>query len=213
MLNYVNYFTEIENFYQTKRKTFTLLTTLDWVLIESWKEQGIPLDLVLKGIDQAFSTTKREINSLAYCAKVVAQVCNEQKDLKVEAPALPEFSPDEVKEYLGGLAESVEALRSRFPEFSSKFASIADSVRTADVCKLREAEQSLTALEEKLIALLKVASDEATMLDVKRNVDSELNPFRSTMTTEQLTMLEQQLWRRNLMERFNVSRLSLFYLI
>jgi hypothetical protein len=33
------------------------------------------------------------------------------------------------------------------------------------------------------------------------------------MTVEQLTMLEQQLWRRKLMERFDVPRLSLFYLM
>ena len=33
------------------------------------------------------------------------------------------------------------------------------------------------------------------------------------MNAEQLTMLEQQLWRRKLMENHNVPRLSLFYLI
>ena len=53
-MNYFNYFTEIEQFYQARRDTFTLLSTLDWVLIENWKEQGVPLDLVLKGIDRAF---------------------------------------------------------------------------------------------------------------------------------------------------------------
>ena len=42
-LNYFNYFTEIERFYQSKRESFTLLSTLDWVLIENWKEQGVPL--------------------------------------------------------------------------------------------------------------------------------------------------------------------------
>ena len=78
---------------------------------------------------------------------------------------------------------------------------------------LRDGEQVLSSLEEKLIALLKVAVDEKTMLEVKREVDSDLNPFRSTMTTEQLTMLEQQMWRRKLLERFNVPRLSLFYLL
>ena len=48
-MNYFNYFTEIENFYQVKRESFTLVSSLDWVLIESWKEQGIPLEIVLKG--------------------------------------------------------------------------------------------------------------------------------------------------------------------
>jgi hypothetical protein len=64
-LNYFNYFTEIERFYQSRRETFTLLSTLDWVLIENWKEQGIPLEIVLKGIERAFSRAKRRINSLA----------------------------------------------------------------------------------------------------------------------------------------------------
>ena len=36
MQNYFNYFTEIERYYQSKREVFTLLSTLDWVLIESW---------------------------------------------------------------------------------------------------------------------------------------------------------------------------------
>ena len=71
----------------------------------------------------------------------------------------------------------------------------------------------MSALEEKLIAKLKVSADDKTMIDLKQAVDRELNPFRSTMTTPQLAMLEQQMWRRKLLERFNVPRLSLFYLI
>ena len=78
---------------------------------------------------------------------------------------------------------------------------------------LRAAEQALSALEEKLIAKLKFTADDKTMVEVKREVDAELNPFRSTMTAAQLAMLEQQMWRRKLLERFDMPRLSLFYLI
>jgi hypothetical protein len=56
MDNYFNYFTEIERFFQSKRRSFTLLSSLDWVLMETWLQQGIPLDLVLKGIERAFAT-------------------------------------------------------------------------------------------------------------------------------------------------------------
>ena len=31
-----------------------LLSTLDWALIETWKDAGIPLEAVLRGIDDAF---------------------------------------------------------------------------------------------------------------------------------------------------------------
>jgi hypothetical protein len=205
MQNYFNYFTEIERFYQSKRETFTLLSTLDWVLIENWKEQGLPLEMVLKGIERAFSRqkAKRKINSLAYCVKAVDEVCEEQKGLTVEAPELPDFREDEVAAYVGKLADDVARLDE----------GIASSVRGVDVSDLRTAEQTLSALEEKLIAKLKFTADDKTMIELKREVDSELNPFRSTMTAAQLAMLEQQMWRRKLLERFNVPRLSLFYLI
>jgi hypothetical protein len=203
-LNYFNYFTEIERFYQSKRESFTLLSTLDWVLIENWKEQGLPLDIVLKGIDLAFSRRrKRRINSLAYCIKAVERVRDEQKELSVEAPKLPDFGKDEVSAYIANLADEIAPMDE----------GIAASVRAVDVTNLRIAEQSLSALEEKLIAKLKVLADDRTMIELKQEVDIELNPFRSTMTTAQLAMVELQMWRRKLLERYNLPRLSLFYLI
>jgi hypothetical protein len=168
---------------------------------------------VLKGIDRAFSRAKREVNHLAYCLKAVTEVCNEQKELRVEAPEPPQFSAEEVSRYLADLSSGVLALRTRFPEFESRWVSIAQAIGSVDASNLRTAEQELAALEEKVVALLKVAASEATMVEIKSTVDREMGPFRSTMTTEQLTMMEQQLWRRTLMEVFGVSRLSLFYLL
>jgi hypothetical protein len=211
--NYFNYFTEIENFYQSRRESFTLISSLDWVLIENWKEQGIPLETVLKGIDRAFSRAKRRINSLAYCIRAVDEVVHEEKEARVEHAGLPEITPQEIQGYLNSLAEKTAALATVFPEFAPRIGSIADAVRTADSSNFRDAEQTLTALEERLIAILKVASDESTIIELRREVDSDLSPCRSTMTAEQLTMLEQQLWRRKLMERYSLARLSLFYLI
>jgi hypothetical protein len=202
-LNYFNYFTEIERFYQTKRKTWTLVTCLDWVLIENWKERGVPLDIVLKGIDRAFSRARRDVNSLAYCVKAVEEVLTEQKELSVEKPKLPDFAESEIATYMDNLAREVERVD----------AALAASVRAVDVSDLRTAEQSLSALEEKLLAKLKFTADDETMIQLKREVDGELTPFRSTMTAAQLTMLEQQMWRRKLLERAQLPRLSLFYLI
>jgi hypothetical protein len=202
-VNYFNYFTEIERFYQSKRKSWTLVTCLDFVLMESWKERGIPLEIVLKGIDRAFSRAKRDINHLAYCVKAVEEVLTEQKELSVESPKLPDFEGDEVAGYLNRLAAEV----ARCDE------SIANSIRTIDPADLRSAEQTLSALEEKLIAKLKATATDSTMIQLKREIDGELNPFRSKMTAPQLLMLEQQMWRRKLLESVGIPRLSLFYLI
>ena len=53
LLNYFNYFTEIEERFQQRRGSILLLSTLDWALIETWQEAGIPLDAALRGIDAA----------------------------------------------------------------------------------------------------------------------------------------------------------------
>ena len=212
-MNYFNYFTEIEQFYQTRRESFTLLSTLDWVLIENWKDQGVPLDVVLKGIDRAFSRAKRRINSLAYCIKAIEEVIEEQKDTRVDRPELPQIPAEETARYLGDLATRVNAISNAFPEFASKIAAVATSIRGVGTDNFREAEQILTALEDRLISILRVAAEESLLVEIQRDVQSELGPFRSTMTTEQLAMLEQQLLKRKLLERFDIPRLSLFYLM
>ena len=212
-MNYFNYFTEIELFYQARRESFTLLSTLDWVLIENWKDQGVPLDLILKGIDRAFSRARRQINSLAYCAKAIDEVIEEQKETRVERPEMPQISSEETRKYLANLADQVNTVQPLFPEFASKIASLAESVREVETNRLRDAEQTLSALEEKLISILRIAADESVLVEIHKDVESELAAFRSTMTTQQLAMLEQQLSKRKLLERYNLPRLSLFYLM
>src|SRR6478735_11352267 len=88
--NYFNYFTEIEEQFQRRRGGILLLSTLDWALIETWKDAGIPLEAVLRGIDGAFERyekrpTPRKVNSLAYCAQEVLAAAEEMKEAAVGA--------------------------------------------------------------------------------------------------------------------------------
>src|SRR6185437_1428373 len=89
MLNYFNYFTEIEEHFQRRRGTLLLLSTLDWALIETWKEAGIPLEAVLRGIDVSFDHYERrprktrKVNGLAFCAQEVLAAAEEMKEAGV----------------------------------------------------------------------------------------------------------------------------------
>ncbi len=88
MHNYFNYFTEIEERFQQRRGALLLLSTLDWALIETWREAGIPLDAVLRGIDAAFDKYEarqkkarmRKINGLAWCAQAVIEAAEELRE-------------------------------------------------------------------------------------------------------------------------------------
>ena len=75
-LNYFNYFTEIEDAFIRRRGRHLLLSPMDWALIESWKEMGVPLHVALRGIEKAFDSyeskpRKRTVKTLFYCQEEV----------------------------------------------------------------------------------------------------------------------------------------------
>ena len=75
-MNYFNYFTEIEDAFVRRRGRSLLLSPMDWALIESWKEMGIPLHVALRGIERAFDSyeskpRKRSVKTLFYCQEEV----------------------------------------------------------------------------------------------------------------------------------------------
>jgi hypothetical protein len=91
MHEYLNYFTEIEERFCRRRGTVVLCSTLDWALMETWKDAGIPLVAVLRGIDATFDrfdarpSKTRKINSLAWCAQEVLAAAEQMQDAAVGA--------------------------------------------------------------------------------------------------------------------------------
>jgi hypothetical protein len=118
--NYFNYFTEIEEHFHRRRGSTLLLSTLDWALIETWKDAGIPLAAVLRGIDATFDRYEgrpnrpRKINSLAYCSQEVLAAAEEMKEAAVGARREPGESaglnPTDISAFLGSNAETLEIL-------------------------------------------------------------------------------------------------------
>ena len=126
MENYFNYFTEIEEHFQRRRGGILLLSTLDWALIETWKDAGIPLEAVLRGIDAAFEKfekrpTVRKVNGLGYCSQEVLAAAEEMKEAAVgtsEAATKPDrgFQAAEIVAFLQKNASSLQG--AKLPERS-----------------------------------------------------------------------------------------------
>jgi hypothetical protein len=216
-MNYFNYFTEIEEHFQRARGSgLFLLSPLDWALIEAWKNGGIPLEAVLRGIDTAFEKWRKRpaqarihmVNSLAYCAQAItaeAQAMLNATPTKREASA--PFPVDDVRAFL---ARNAEAVRKAGHE------EIAASLESLDLdalyTDLEQLEQRLTVIEEKMIARLRASASEEQLFEARRELDRELKPYRSKMTADQLAMLEKKFLERRLLEYAALPRLSLFYL-
>jgi hypothetical protein len=91
-LNYFNYFTEIEDTFIRRRGKHLLLSPMDWALIESWKEMGVPLHVALRGIERAFDSfnakpRRRTVKSLLYCQEEVEAQFAEWEEAQVGASA------------------------------------------------------------------------------------------------------------------------------
>ena len=234
MENYFNYFTEIEEHYQRRRGTILLLSTLDWALIETWKEAGIPLEAVLRGIDDAFDkygqrpSKSKKVNSLAYCSQAVLAAAEDMKEAAVgaagDSPAkAPGFEIAEIAAFLRGNAEKLE--RARLPERAG-FATGAPARDEADSLRemaeaieysgkpprLEDLERRLTVLEEKLFAVLMAATPDDDLVQVRAEADRDLAPYRRNMTAAQIEQLHRQYVRKRLLECWGVPRLSLFYM-
>jgi hypothetical protein len=215
--NYFNYFTEIEEHFQRRRGSLLLLSTIDWALIETWREEGIPLAAVLRGIDSAFDkydarkskSRVRRINGLAWCAQEVLAAMEDMREAAVGAaparpgPAEQGFEQERIAAHLNAAAEQLAA----FPELAERLRSLA-----AEKLPLEELEQSLTVLEQKLFALLLTTTPEADLLVLKQQAAGELAPYKSRMPALQIRQVEQQFLHKRLLEKYNLPRLSLFYM-
>ena len=217
-MNYFNYFTEIEEHFQRARGTsLFLLSPLDWALIEAWKNGGIPLEAVLRGIDVAFEKWRKRpaqarihmVNSLAYCAQAITA---EAQAMLNAAPASKKeaSAPFPIEDVRAFLARNAAALRQAGHE------EIAVSLESLDVDSLyhdlEQLDQRLTSIEEKMIARLRASASEEQLFEARRDLDRELKPYRSKMTADQLAMLEKKFLERRLLESAALPRLSLFYL-
>jgi hypothetical protein len=232
--NYFNYFTEIEERFQQRRGSILLLSTLDWALIETWRDAGIPLEAVLRGIDAAFDKYEsrqkrgrmRRINGLAWCAQAVMEASEELREASAgTAVASAEstetgFEHERVASHLEATATALEAstiahdacstTANRLRELAVE-ARAAKNTTTA-AAGMESFERILTVLEEKLFAALTAAAPEDLLVALKEHAARELTPYRSRMGAVQLRQVEHQFVQKQLLVHYSLPRLSLFYM-
>jgi hypothetical protein len=220
--HHFSYFTEIEEHFQRARGTgLFLMSPLDWALVEAWKNSGIPLEAVLRGIDAAFEKWRAKpsrariqmVNSIAYCTQAVAA------EAQAMAEGTPANSPSQRRETAAPFPiEDVRAHVTRNTEALRKagHADLADSLAGLNLDELyldlEQLEQRLTALEEKLIARLRAAASDEWLFEARRSLDLQLKAYRGKMSADQIAMLQRQFLDRRLLDAAGLPRLSLFYL-
>jgi hypothetical protein len=237
--NYFNYFSEIEERFLQRRGGGLLLSTLDWALIETWKDAGIPLEAVLRGIDEAFdrynqkpSKTKK-VNGLAYCSQLVLSAAEDMKEAAVGAAAGESasaskqrasqgFEPEVVAPFLRRNADLLDAAKlpqgrgisaqSVARDAAKTLRQLAEETENKSAQRLEDLERRLTVMEEKLFAVLLASTPDEDIVTVRAEADRDLAPYRRKMSGAQIDQLQKQYVHKRLLEKYHLPRLSLFYL-
>jgi hypothetical protein len=232
-LNYFNYFTEIEDAFVRRRGKHLFLSPLDWALMETWKQQGIPLHIVLRGVERSFDSyesrpRKRSVKTLLYCQEEVESQYAEWVEARVgvseqtdgaESEKTP-FTATAIIEHLQRCqSELIRLARSRkeddlaeaLARAAGLLQEIYDDVTGNAVLDTRRLEDSLTGLERMLNEAMLAVISSAELDALKSGVKEQLKPYRSQMEAAVYVQTFDNLLLKRLREQFAVPRLSLFY--
>jgi hypothetical protein len=235
MQNYFNYFTEIEELFQQRRGSLLMLSTLDWALIETWREARVPLEAVLRGIGNAFDKhdakalrsprRTRKVNGLAWCAQSVVEAVEQAMEASIgSAPTAKTeavgsgFETEQIGQYLEQNARVIEVAKLKPPadaiaiEVAGRLRALATGLRAEPEHSLEEFDRTLSVLEEKMFAALLTSTPEEELVALREQAARELAPYRGKMQAVQIRQVQQQFLQKKLLEARKLPRLSLFYM-
>lgn len=238
-LNYFSYFSEIEDTFVRRRGKHLLLSPMDWALIESWKERGVPLHVALRGIEHAFDSyeakkRKRSVKTLLYCQEEVeAQYAewlesrvgsHDQPSTEVSDESKSPFPRDVLLAHLSrsraalsGLGNEREtgeddALTEALSRATILLNEIEDDYASASQPDTRKLEESLTGIDRMLDHAIRQAMSDQEIEAAEAEVASQLKPYKRHMDKNAFEQTRDNLLRKRLRERVGVPRLSLFFL-
>ncbi|MFN0086359.1 MAG: hypothetical protein ACKVX9_13310 [Blastocatellia bacterium] len=239
-MNYFNYFTEIEQEFVKRRGSHMMVSPLDWALIENWKQRGIPLHIVLRGITSSFdgydarAHRGRRVNTLFFCRQEVEAMFLEYSASRVGSSESADdpgsdakdsdspFSASTVIAYLNESGAALERLRGQFPSDSilhetlartaERLAGILEDLERSGLRDPEGLETDLMMIEEVILDGLKAQTSDTRLAELRKEGKQQLRAYKQTMEREVYEQTLGSFIARRLREEYRVPRLSLFYL-
>lgn len=236
-LNYFNYFTEIENHFLKRRRSHMFVSPMDWSLMETWKQRGIPLHAVIRGIDRAFDlfdsqpVKYRKVNTLLYCEQSVeecfAEYCASRvgagtgaAESETSAAQPGDFDKEEILKFQAeNLARLDEAPAERYDQLAEaiertkvRLAEIIEDIRGASVLRPGTLESELTALEKLLFEAAESSLSSEEREQLSDQAKAQLKPYKKKMEKEMYERTRSNFLRKRILETRRIPRLSLFYM-
>ena len=220
--NYFNYFTEVEEHFIRKRGKQLLVSPLDWCLVELWKENEIPLHIVLRGIDRSFESAEKRRKgtprSLFYCHPAVMEAYEEfQESTLGKEPSSEEAATSDAdlsREEVEAFVESLQVRLARRREEASERArarleEILDEIRRSRDLDFEETDRSIGNIGQDLILDLAEEMDAEKLKEIKKEVRLDLKRYRKRISKEMYAQLQERHLEKKLSKHFGLPEFSL----
>ena len=227
-------FTYIEEYFSQKRGSPTLLSPRDWELIDQWRKMGIPLKVILQGIDQSFIKFKKankkgvKINSISYCQQEVLAAWEEYKELTVGK------SPEENKrkystplwqkkleKKLLSLAKSVnksalkaekrgkKSLGQKLREGGEKLQRLSQLLNREEI-DIPSCHHQLNTLDREISAALLASATSQEIDKANAIAEQELLEYKERMKHNIYQQIKDNFVRQFLQQQYGIPRISLY---
>ena len=240
-MNYFNYFSEIEETFVRRRGHNLLLSPLDWALIETWQERGVPLHVVLRGVETVFDgidgqpARKRNVKSLFYCKEEIEAQYAEWLERQVgkngakKAPSskfqVSSFEADKLQSSEEEIFPA-ETVKNHLEKVTADLQKASQSavnsewreVLTKVIKHLTKLKQNLSAknLEEELERLEDLIDKNLLAIFAnekqKNEIKKQIAAYRTKMDEEVYQKTFDLMLLKRLREEAEIPRLTLFYL-
>jgi hypothetical protein len=236
--NHFNYFSEVEDEFVRRRGKHCLVSPLDWTLMQTWQEAGIPLQVVLRGINQAFDNREAKqktgtVNSISYCLQAVEKAYAAYRETQIGAHSSSEettgnaesdqFSKQNVSAYLNNryfaLGKAQEHTADSQKLDSAIFAALLtlhDLINQVDISTTIDfdtLEASLTAIEDTILKVIESITTPEQLAAITADGKAQLQAYQSKMSPETYQQSLNTFVVKSLRGIHSIPRLSLFYMV
>lgn len=225
--NYFNYFTEVEEYFTRKRGRNILVSPLDWCLIELWQDNGIPLNVVLRGIDRTFESRQQAgrtaPRSLFYCHPVIMDAFQEHQSTMLGAGADEDHNLAAIQEDSGHL--SADQIVTRLESFISdllgvdsepcrraaqRLNALRAELRASGRLDYRKTDRELAQIGNALADDLMSELDRERLKEIRSQARKETKIYRKHLDKDAHQKILENYLRKTVLEEYGLPRFTLF---
>lgn len=224
-LNYFNYFTEIEDTFIRRRGKNLFLSPIDWALIESWQDRGIPMHIVIRSIESVFDiydkqpAGTRSIKSLFYCREEIevqyAEWSRSQTGRSESGSGsdTAQYSTDQIAAHITRSIESLSTIvKDELREDISRAVARLEELKTNLTDNFESIDGTLSDIEKLLERAMLSNWPKAHLKLLEKETAASLKAYKAEMEPDAYKNTHQLMLLKRLREEAGVPRLGLFYL-